>query len=131
MNRVFIIGNLSKDVETRETTNGKMAATLSLAVNRTYSEGADYFNCIVWDKRAENCAKYLKKGSKVAIEGTLYNRSYEDKDGVKRNVTDVVANEVEFLTPKSAQGEVDEVSVSSQSKVRPQLEAIDDNQLPF
>ena len=84
--------------------------------------------------RAENCGKYLKKGNKVAIVGSLQNRSYEDKDGIKRNVTDVVANEVEFLTPKSAQsdsGEFDDVPVTSSKRERPQLEAIDDNQLPF
>ena len=127
INKVIIIGNLSKDVETRETTNGKMVATLSVAVNRTYSEGADYFNCIVWDKRAENCAKYLKKGSKVAIEGTLYNRSYEDKDGIKRYVTEINAQEVEFLSPKTEQTESKEFNVSSVK--RHELEEITD--LPF
>ena len=70
--------------------------------------------------------------NKVAIVGSLQTRSYEDKDGIKRNVIDVIANEVEFLTPKSAQGEGEmDGSVSSSSRVRPQLEVMDDNQLPF
>ena len=72
----------------------------------------------------------LKKGNKVAIVGSLQNRSYEDKDGIKRNVTDVVASEVEFLTPKGSQGEED-APVVSVKRERPQLEAIDDNKLPF
>lgn len=123
INKVIIIGNLSKDVETREITNGKSVATLSVAVNRTYSEGVDFFNCIVWDKRAENCAKYLKKGSKVGIEGTLYNRSYEDKDGNKRTVTEINVQEIEFLSPKQ-----EESAVETTIKKRG-LEEV--NQLPF
>ena len=99
MNKIIITGNLTKDVETRETTNGKQVATLSVAVSRPFSEETDFFNCIVWDKRAENCAKYLKKGSKVLIDGYIYNRSYEDKDGNKRYVTEIKVQEVEFLSP--------------------------------
>ena len=71
----------------------------------------------------------LKKGNKVAVVGSLQTRSYEDKDGIKRNVTDIVASDVEFLTPKSSQSDDEEVSTVSTK--RPQLEAIDDNQLPF
>ena len=73
----------------------------------------------------------MKKGNKVAIVGSLQNRSYEDKDGVKRTVTDVIANEVEFLTPKNAQGDEGDAPMVSSKRERPQLEAIDDNQLPF
>ncbi|MBP5466948.1 MAG: single-stranded DNA-binding protein, partial [Clostridia bacterium] len=91
----------------------------------------DFFNIAVWRGRAENCGKYLKKGNKVAVVGSLQNRSYEDKDGIKRNITDVVASEVEFLTPKSAQGGDDDAGIAQVKRERPQLEAIDDNQLPF
>ena len=72
----------------------------------------------------------MKKGNKVAVVGSLQNRSYEDKDGIKRNVTDVIANEVEFLTPRNAQADGD-VSVVTEKRTAPQLEPIDDNQLPF
>lgn len=134
MNKVILVGNLTRDPELNETPSGIPVCRFSIAVSRDYSnsEGAreaDFFNVTVWRGRAENCGKYLKKGNKVAIVGSLQTRSYEDKDGIKRNVTDVIANEVEFLTPKNAQAEGgDTVSVK---KDRPQLEAMDDNQLPF
>lgn len=125
MNKVILIGNLTKDLETRETPSGKTVANFSIAVNRPFSNDTDFFNITVWDKQAENCAKFLKKGSKVGIVGYLYNRSYEANDGTKRTVTEVNASEVEFLTPKQAEEQV--VSVKRE---RPQLEEIDGN-LPF
>ena len=135
MNKVILVGNLTRDPELTETPTGVAVCRFAIAVSREYANAdgtreTDFFNITVWRGRAENCGKYLKKGNKVAIVGSLQNRSYEDKDGIKRNVTDVIANEVEFLTPKSAQGE-DEVPVVSSRRERPQLEAIDDNQLPF
>jgi len=135
MNKVILVGNLTRDPELSETPSGVAVCRFSIAVSRDYasSDGTretDFFNITVWRGRAENCGKYLKKGNKVAIVGSLQNRSYEDKDGIKRNVTDVIANEVEFLTPKNAQSDDDEPVVSSRRE-RPQLEAIDDNQLPF
>lgn len=134
MNKVILVGNLTKDPELSETPSGVAVCKFSLAVSRDYTnaEGnrdTDFFNITVWRGRAENCGKYLKKGNKVAIVGSLQTRSYEDKDGIKRNVTDVIANEVEFLTPKQSGQE--EESVVSVTRQRPQLEAIDDNQLPF
>lgn len=134
MNKVILVGNLTRDPELTETPNGIAVCRFSIAVQRDYAnaEGtkeADFFNITVWRGRAENCGKYLKKGNKVAVVGSLQTRSYEDKDGIKRNVTDIVASEVEFLTPKSAQG--DEEAPATEVRRRPQLEAIDDNQLPF
>lgn len=136
MNKVILVGNLTRDPELSETPNGIAVCRFSIAVTRDYQNGdgtreTDFFNITVWRGRAENCGKYLKKGNKVAVVGSLQNRSYEDKDGIKRNVTDVVANEVEFLTPKNAQSETDDSSVVTAKRERPQLEAIDDNQLPF
>ena len=136
MNKVILVGNLTRDPELTETPSGVAVCRFAIAVSRDYANAdgtreTDFFNITVWRGRAENCGKYLKKGNKVAIVGSLQNRSYEDKDGIKRNVTDVIANEVEFLTPKTAQGEGDIASVATVKKERPQLEAIDDNQLPF
>lgn len=136
MNKVILVGNLTRDPELSETPNGVAVCRFSIAVSRDYasSDGTretDFFNITVWRGRAENCGKYLKKGNKVAVVGSLQNRSYEDKDGIKRNITDVVANEVEFLTPKSAQNTDDDAPVAQVKRERPQLEAIDDNQLPF
>ena len=137
MNKVSLIGNLTRDPEMSETPSGIPYCRLGIAVNRPYSgsdgeRATDFFNITVWRAQAENCGRYLKKGSKVSVVGSLQNRSYEDKDGIKRNVTDVIANEVEFLTPKNAQSsdETDGGAVSARRE-RPPLEAIDDNQLPF
>ncbi len=136
MNKVILIGNLTRDPELTETANGSMVCRFSVAVTRDYASAdgnreTDFFNITVWNKQAENCGKYLKKGNKVAVVARLQNRSYEDKDGVKRYVTDIIASEVEFLTPKGAQGEDSEVPVVSAKRETPVLEAIDDNQLPF
>ena len=133
MNKVILVGNLTRDPELSETPSGVAVCRFAIAVTRDYanSDGnreTDFFNITVWRGRAENCGKYLKKGNKVAVVGSLQNRSYEDKDGIKRNVTDIVASEVEFLTPKGASGDDGEMHVKRE---RPVLEAIDDNQLPF
>ena len=134
MNKVILVGNLTRDPELTETPSGVAVCRFSIAVTRDYAGAdgnreTDFFNITVWNKQAENCGKYLKKGNKVAVVGSLQTRSYEDKDGIKRNVTDIVASDVEFLTPKSSQSDDEEVSTVSTK--RPQLEAIDDNQLPF
>lgn len=127
-NKVFLIGNLTRDPELKETQNGISVCNFSIAVSRDYadSEGnreTDFFNIKVWRGRAETCGKCLKKGNKVAIIGTLQNRSFEDKDGNKRSVTDIIASEVEFLTPKNS---------NETSKERPQLKDLDDDSdIPF
>lgn len=136
MNKVMLIGNLTRDPELSETPSGVAVCRFAIAVSRDYanSDGTretDFFNITVWRGRAENCGKYLKKGNKVAVIGSLQNRSYEDKDGIKRNVTDIMANEVEFLTPKSVENELDEAPTVSAKRTRQPLEQIDDNQLPF
>ena len=124
MNKVYLIGNLTRDPELSETTSGIAVCRLSIAVNRTYNNEVDYFNITVWRAVAENCGKFLKKGSKVAVCGSLQNRSYEDKDGNKRNYTDIVASEVEFLSTKS-NGE-------GEQPTRPTLDTVpSDDDLPF
>ena len=136
MNKVILIGNLTRDPELTETPSGVAVCRFAIAVSRDYAnaEGnreTDFFNITVWRGRSENCGKYLKKGNKVAVVGSLQTRSYEDKDGIKRNITDIVASEVEFLTPKNAQFDGEDAPIVSAKRERPQLEAIDDNQLPF
>ncbi len=146
MNKIFLVGNLCDDPEMGETASGVAYGRFSVAVNRDYTaedgkRETDFFNVTVWRGRAESCGKFLKKGNKVAIVGSLQNRSYEDKDGFKRYVTDVVALEVEFLTPKG-NGEprelpgADRYDKPADSPIeppaeKPQLEQIDENQLPF
>ena len=103
MNKVYLIGNMTKDVELFETTSGLRIVKFSVAVNRNYSNEdgeriTDFFNVVAWRNLADSCKKYLRKGSKVAVVGSLQNRSYEDKDGVSRRVTEIIATEVEFLS---------------------------------
>lgn len=133
MNKVILVGNLTRDPELTETPSGVAVCRFSIAVSRDYASAdgtreTDFFNITVWRGRAENCGKYLKKGNKVAVVGSLQTRSYEDKDGIKRTVTDVIASEVEFLTPKQSE---EENIVSMTREQRPQMEQIDDNSLPF
>ncbi len=136
MNKVYLIGNLTRDPEVSETSTGVPYCRFSIAVNRNFTnaEGnreADFFNVIVWRGQAESCGKFLKKGSKIAVVGSLQNRSYEDKDGVKRTVTDVVASEVEFLTTNRGEDEGQEV-IRPVKKERLSLEPVDsDDDLPF
>ena len=132
MNKVYLIGNLTRDPELTETPSGVPVCRFAIAVSRDYADSqgnreTDFFNITTWRGKAETCGKYLKKGNKVAVCGSLQNRSYEDKDGIKRTVTDVIASDVEFLTPKQSEEE----SVVSVKRDRPQMEEIDDNQLPF
>lgn len=99
MNRVILIGRLARDPELRFTSSGKAVANFSVAVNRTFSRDgeADFFNIVVWGKIAENCANYLAKGRLVGLEGRIQNRTYETQAGEKRYVTEIIANNVEFL----------------------------------
>lgn len=103
LNRVVLIGRLTKDPELRYTPAGGVAVTtFTLAVNRRFrgkdaQQEADFIPVVVWNKLAEICAKYLVKGSQAAVEGRLQLRSYEDREGVRRNVAEVVADNVQFL----------------------------------
>lgn len=106
MNHVSMIGRLTKIPDIRQTNTGKNVCSFTLAVNRRYKDAqgnaaADFFSVQAREKLAELCARYLDKGSKVFISGELRNRSYEAKDGSKRTVTEIIANEVEFLSPKA------------------------------
>lgn len=105
MNRVVLIGRLTKDPDLRFTPNGVAVCTFTLAVNRTFTNQqgereADFINCIAWRKTAENTANYTKKGSLVGVDGRIQTRNYEGKDGRKVYVTEVVAETVQFLEPK-------------------------------
>ena len=132
MNKVYLIGNLTRDPEVSETSSGVPFCRFSVAVNRNFanSEGnreVDFFNITVWRGLAENCGRFLIKGSKVAIVGSLQNRTYE-VDGVKRTATDIVASEVEFLsTNRDGEGDV----VKPINKDKPALTEVEDDGLPF
>lgn len=102
MNRVIFVGNLASDVETRTTNSGKTCALFRIAVQRIRSNKdgqreADFFPVVAWGKTAELCVRFLSKGRKVAIDGRLETRSYNAQDGSKRHVTEIIAEQVEFL----------------------------------
>ncbi len=101
LNRIVLVGNLTKDPELRYTpANGVAVASFTVAVNRRFSQKkeTDFIPIVVWRAQAENCAKYLGKGSMVAIDGRLQIRSYEDREGQKRTIAEVVADSVQFLS---------------------------------
>ncbi len=108
MNKAFLIGNLTRDPELAQTNSGKSVCKFSIAVNRNYTQAdgekvTDYFTIVTWNGQAENCARYLKKGKKIAVVGELQQRSFEGNDGVKRTVIEIQAQEVEFLSPMEKQ----------------------------
>ncbi|CRK82461.1 single-stranded DNA-binding protein [Neobacillus massiliamazoniensis] len=112
LNRVVLVGRLTKDPDLRYTPNGVPVATFTLAVNRTFSnqqgeKEADFINCVIWRRPAENVANFLKKGSLAGVDGRIQTRSYEGQDGKRVYVTEVVADSVQFLEPKGAGGRSD------------------------
>lgn len=131
MNKIFLIGNLTRDPETTTTPNtGATVCKFGIAVNRRFagSDGnreVDFFNIVTWRQLADNCSKFLKKGLKVGIVGRLEVRNYEANDGSKRTAVEVVADEVEFLTPKGGAG--DSVGGSGSGDMVP----VSDDSLPF
>lgn len=103
MNNVTLVGNLATDVDLREVGEEKKVATFLLAVDRPgQDKGADFLRIAVWDRQAEVCAEYLAKGRRVAVEGRLRSRSWEDADGKRRSAVEVVANRVQFLSSPEA-----------------------------
>ena len=131
MNKCILIGNLTKDPEITTTSNGVSVCRFTLAVTRRYanSEGerdTDFISIVAWRSLADNCHKFIKKGSKVAVVGNIQSRSYDATDGTKRYVTEIVAEEVEFLNTKQTDG----VTADRKEEVS-KLEPIDDDTLPF
>ncbi len=102
MNKVFLLGRLTKDPEVRYTTTGKVVAQFTIAVDRPYTnidgqKDADFFPIVIWGKSAETAGNSLRKGQRVLIEGRVQIRSYDAKDGTKRWITEVIADRFEFI----------------------------------
>lgn len=135
MNRVFLIGNLTKDPELTETSGGISLCRFSIAVTRAYSgangdKKTDFFNCTAWRGLGDTVARYAHKGNKVAVEGSIELRNYEDNQGVKRTAVDIVCQNVEFLTPKSTGADSEDSPVGAHHK--PTLQPFDDDSdIPF
>ena len=105
LNRVVLIGRLTKDPELKYTPNGVAVTSFALAVDRNFKSAqgekeTDFINILVWRQLAENCANFLAKGKLAAVDGRLQIRSYEGQDGQKRTMAEVVAENVRFLSPK-------------------------------
>lgn len=143
MNKVFLIGNLTRDPELTETSGGVSVCHFAIAVNRSYtsSDGerqTDFFNVTAWRNLAETVARYTKKGNKVAVTGSIQIRTYEDNQGVRRTAVDVIAQDIEFLTSRTASGGDDfydapaSPSASEAPRKKPALQSFDDDgDIPF
>ncbi len=141
MNKVILIGNLTRDPELTETSGGVKICRFAIAVNRNYSGAdgerkTDFFNCVAWRGLGETVARYTKKGTKVCVSGSIELRNYEDSQGVKRTGVDIVAQDVEFLTPRGGDDFGYDAPASSnggsQRSQKPQLQPFDDDSdIPF
>ena len=141
MNKVFLIGNLTRDPELTETSSGVAICRFGIAVNRNYTSGGerqtDFFNCTAWRGLGENVARYAKKGNKVAVTGSVELRNYEDSQGNKRTSVDVICQDVEFLTPKGSSNsdsgyESDFPPAAPSERKQPALPSFDDDgDIPF
>ena len=134
MNRAFLIGNLTRDPELSKTPTDIAVCKFGIACNRRFknSDGTqevDFLNIVTWRGLAENCDTFLFKGSKVGVTGSIQSRSYDDKDGNKRYVTEIIADEVEFLSSKNndqqkPSGDATQCSIDDMTPVK-------DDGLPF
>lgn len=149
MNRVILIGRLTRDPELRTTPTNLSVATFSLAVNRPYNsekerQEADFIGCIVWRKQAENLVKYCKKGSQVAVDGRIQTRNYTTQDGSNKYITEVLCESITFLgsktnqEPKTASDSDIEQAVNNMTKTEEdpfkdfgEEVVIDESDLPF
>lgn len=130
MNKCIMIGNLTNDVDLRATPSGVSVASFGIAVNRKRPSSSgervtDFFTVVAWRQLGDLCGKYLSKGKKVCVTGELHTRTYDDKNGVKRHITEIVAEDVEFLTPKG------DAQTSCDASIPDGFEEIDDEELPF
>ncbi len=141
MNKVFLIGNLTRDPELTETAGGVSVCHFAIAVNRNYSGSdgerqTDFFNVTAWRGLADTVARYTKKGNKVAVTGSIQIRNYEDNQGQRRTAVDVIAQDVEFLSAKNGGSGEDfydsSATPAAPAKKKPALQSFDDDgDIPF
>ena len=150
MNKVYLIGNLTRDPEMRSTSAGIPVCNFSIAVNRRFKNAqtgqqeTDFFNIVAWRQLAELCSRYLAKGRKVAVAGSIQMRNYEAQDGTKRTAVDIVADDVEFLSsPNAGSAPSGDYHAAAAPAPAPRTQApayapadsgftqVDDDELPF
>ncbi len=136
MNRAVLIGRLTKEPDLKTTQSGLSVCSFTVAVDRNFGEKkeTDFIPIVTWRALADNCAKFLSKGKKVAVSGRIQVRSYEANDGSKRYVTEILADDCEFLSPKGESGSgapnafhQDQQSFDGDADFEP----LDDEQMPF
>lgn len=98
MNSINLTGNLTKDIELKQTNSGKTVATFDIAIKRPYSNETDFLACIAWESKAEYLSKYANKGSRVAVSGYITTRKWQDKNGMNRTAYEVICDAVECLS---------------------------------
>ncbi len=142
MNKIYLIGNLTRDPELVETASGVQRCRFTIAVNRNYrgADGerqTDFFNCTAWRGQAETIARYTKKGSKICVIGSLEMREYEDNTGARRTAVDVIVQDSEFLSPRQDDGSSFDAGepaprATAAPRRKPQLQPMDDDgDIPF
>lgn len=137
MNKVILIGRLTKDPELKYTQSNTAVASFTLAVDRTYKNAqgerqADFIPVVTWRKTAELCVRYLSKGAQVGICGKLQTRSYEAQDGTKRNITEVIVEDIQFInsSKKVPQNESDSLTEGN-NDILNGFDVINESELPF
>lgn len=132
MNKLTIIGNLTRDPETRTTQSGKNVCTFTVAVNkRNRDQDPDYFRVKAWDKMGENCGRYLGKGRKVAVVGPVSVSTYTANDGTTRAQLEVTANDMEFLSSQFDGQQTEALKPQTESTVPAGYEEVSDDDLTF
>ncbi len=130
INKVILTGRLGKDPELRYTPKGTAVASFSMAVTDSYNrEVTHWVTCVVWGKPAENCANYLSKGSLVGIDGRIQTRNYENQEGRKVYVTEIVADRVEFLGTKAQEKSADTADYTDIGNI--EVDGDTDDDIPF
>jgi single-strand DNA-binding protein len=136
MNKCVLLGNLTRDPELKTTTSGRSVCNFTIAVSRRFTNQngereADFIPIVVWGKQAENCAKYLRKGSQCAVAGSIQVRNYEANDGSRRYVTEVIADEVQFLARSSGSSQDSDKQYTDDNQTAPSdMQEINED-LPF
>ena len=140
VNKAIIVGNLGRDPEVRFTPSGRAVAKFTVATSERWTdqqgqrqERTEWHNIIVWGKQAETCGQYLSKGRQVYVEGRISNRSYDDKDGNKRYITEIIARDVRFLGGGGGAGRAQESSFTAPAgeDAAPPAPPASDDDIPF
>jgi single-strand DNA-binding protein len=143
MNQAHLIGRLTRDPELRQTPNGVSVCTFSIAITRRFNrDEADFLNIVTWRGLADNCGKYLTKGQQVGVSGRIQSRSYDGNDGKRRYVTEIIADEVQFLSSPNRKSDGGTENPPAQNDTPPEAEElfgagagtftpVDDDDLPF